>query len=306
MILVWGIPDDGPTAAVIDALAARAAPLVVADQRNVLDTEVELAVDGTVEGTLRCGDTTVDLAAVTAAYVRPYDARRLPTVERAGAQSAAWFHAVSVDDVLISFSEVTPAFVVNRPSAMASNGSKPFQSLWIGDLGFEVPETLVTTDPAAARDFWERHRDVVYKSVSGARSIVSRLRPEHLARLEHVTWCPTQFQEYVRGREYRVHVVGREVFACEIESDADDYRYAQQQGAEVAIRATELPSECADRCRKLAETLGLALAGLDLRQSDDGRWYCFEVNPSPGFTYYETATGQPIAAAIAGLLTEEA
>ena len=30
----------------------------------------------------------------------------------------------------------------------------------------------------------------------------------------------------------------------------------------------------------------------------------FEVNPSPGFTYYETNTGQPIAAAIASLLVD--
>jgi hypothetical protein len=30
--------------------------------------------------------------------------------------------------------------------------------------------------------------------------------------------------------------------------------------------------------------------------------YFFEVNPSPGFTYFEDVTGQPIAAAVARLL----
>ena len=50
----------------------------------------------------------------------------------------------------------------------------------------------------------------------------------------------------------------------------------------------------------------VALAALDLRRTPDGEWYCFEVNPSPGFTYYESNTGQPIAAAIAGLLTAAA
>jgi hypothetical protein len=49
--------------------------------------------------------------------------------------------------------------------------------------------------------------------------------------------------------------------------------------------------------------MDLPLAGIDLRRSRvDGEWYCFEVNPSPGFSYYEEATGLPIGAAIARLL----
>jgi hypothetical protein len=48
----------------------------------------------------------------------------------------------------------------------------------------------------------------------------------------------------------------------------------------------------------------LLAAGVDLRRTVDGRWYCFEVNPSPGFTYYQDATGQPLAEAMAELLAE--
>jgi hypothetical protein len=35
-------------------------------------------------------------------------------------------------------------------------------------LGFDVPDTLVTTDPLAALEFWEQHEAVIYKSVSGS------------------------------------------------------------------------------------------------------------------------------------------
>jgi D-alanine-D-alanine ligase-like ATP-grasp enzyme len=48
----------------------------------------------------------------------------------------------------------------------------------------------------------------------------------------------------------------------------------------------------------------LAVAGIDLRQNVDGDWYCFEVNPSPAFTYYQEATDQPISRAIARLLAD--
>ena len=50
----------------------------------------------------------------------------------------------------------------------------------------------------------------------------------------------------------------------------------------------------------------LHVAGIDLRRTPDGEWFCFEVNPSPAFLYYETATGLPIAAAIAQLLVNSA
>jgi glutathione synthase/RimK-type ligase-like ATP-grasp enzyme len=52
----------------------------------------------------------------------------------------------------------------------------------------------------------------------------------------------------------------------------------------------------------MAAAMGLALAGIDLRRTDKGEWFCFEVNPSPAFTYYEEATGQPITDAVARLL----
>jgi glutathione synthase/RimK-type ligase-like ATP-grasp enzyme len=67
-----------------------------------------------------------------------------------------------------------------------------------------------------------------------------------------------------------------------------------------------LPPEVEARCRDLSKRLRLPVAGIDLRRTPDGEWYCFEVNPSPGFTYYESKTGQPIAAAIAGLLAAAA
>ena len=38
------------------------------------------------------------------------------------------------------------------------------------------------------------------------------------------------------------------------------------------------------------------------RRTPADEWYCFEVNPSPGFTYFQAATQQPIAEAIADLL----
>jgi glutathione synthase/RimK-type ligase-like ATP-grasp enzyme len=185
---------------------------------------------------------------------------------------------------------------------MAANNSKPYQLALIAACGFAVPDTLVTTDAAAVRRFCRRHGTVIYKSVSGVRSIVSRLDAVGRDALADVANCPTQFQEYVPGSDMRVHVMGDALLATEIRSDADDYRYASRSGADVAMAPATLPEDVAEACRAMVRTMGLLVAGIDLRRTPAGAWFCFEVNPSPGFTYFEAAAGQPIAAAIADLL----
>jgi hypothetical protein len=303
VILLWGLYEDGPLSAVHEELERLGAPVMVVDQRQVLRSEIVLDVDDGVRGSVRVAGTETDLAGVSAAYVRPYDSWRIGAVARAGRNSAESRHALAFDDALWLWAELTPALVLNRPSAMASNGSKPRQAMAIAARGFGVPDTLITTDVDAVLAFQAVHGTVVYKSVSGVRSIVSRLTREQEAYLGDVASCPTQFQQLVPGVDYRVHVVGDEVYCARIDSEADDYRYGAKQGKAISFAPASLPDDWPERCRALAADLDFRLAGLDLRRTPDGEWYCFEVNPSPAFTYYDRF-GQGIATAVARLLAE--
>jgi glutathione synthase/RimK-type ligase-like ATP-grasp enzyme len=300
MILLWGVEEDGPLAAARAALGRRGAQLFFLDQRRASETEIELCTGADVEGEIRLGGERCDLAKVTGVYVRGDDSRLLAT--GAATDETLARHAQSLDETVAAFLDATLARVVNPFEAMATNGSKPYQLALIRAQGFSTPDTLIATEPAAVMEFLARHGELVYKSVSGVRSVVSRLSPDRLERLGDIRWCPTQFQEYVTGRDYRVHVVNDAIFACEIVSEADDYRYAARAGEEVELKATAIPPLLAERCRALAAALGLVVAGIDLRLTPSGEWFCFEVNPSPAFTYYESATGLPIADAIAALL----
>jgi glutathione synthase/RimK-type ligase-like ATP-grasp enzyme len=298
VILLWGLRGDDPLDDVARELRRTRRPHVWIDQRAVLATHVALDAGG-CSGWADTPGASFALEDISALYIRGYDAHQLAVVREGGDDAQA--HVRAIDAALWCFADVAPIVVLNRPSAMNSNNSKPFQAHAIRDY-FLVPQTLITTDPDAAHAFWERHGAIIYKSVSGQRSIVTRLLPSDVERLDDLRWCPTQLQEYVRGRDYRVHIVDRLVFATEVLSSADDYRYAARQGADCELRACELPANVAERSVALAHTLGLPLAGVDLRRTPDGRWYCFEVNPSPCFSYYERHTGQPMTAAVAALL----
>lgn len=298
MILLWGLASEAPLAAVADRLRELGAPVALLDQRAVRDTTLRLGFGPRIDGELIVDGLCLDLTSVTSVYLRPYDSRRLGPVAAAGPDSTLWRHAVELDDALISWCELTPALAVNRPAAMSSNESKPYQAGLIAAAGLLTPDTLITNDPEQADAFWTEHRDVIYKSCSGVRSVVQRFNPAARERLRNLRWCPTQFQRRIAGVDYRMHIVGEEVFACRIESEADDYRY--DGGAKIV--ACTLDPGLVRRCQKLSRHLGLLVAGVDLRESPDGAWYCFEVNPSPGFSYFQARTGQPIDRAIAELL----
>ena len=98
------------------------------------------------------------------------------------------------------------------------------------------------------------------------------------------------------------YVVGERGFACAVHSDASDYRYAASQGATTEISEFDISDTAGQRVVALVRGLGLRLAGVDFRVTPEGNWVCFEVNPSPGFPYYEGATNHNIAAAIANEL----
>lgn len=300
MILLCGIPSETPLALVADRLETMGTPYRMLSQRRCLDSTIEFAVDSAISGRLVLDGETIPLEQCTGIYLRIMDDAALPEIRDEPPESPRRAKARAWHEALNTWCEIAPGRVVNRSSTMGSNASKPYQSQVIMSQGFRIPETLVTSDPEAVAEFRARHGRVVFKSMSGVRSIVRELDDDDLRRLDAIRWCPVQFQAFVPGENVRVHVVGEEIFATAIRSEATDYRYAQRQVGEAAeLVPTTLDDESAEHCVALARALDLPFAGIDLKITPEGDAYCFEVNPSPGYSYYEQSTGQEISLAVA-------
>jgi glutathione synthase/RimK-type ligase-like ATP-grasp enzyme len=300
MILLCGIPSETPLAMVAKELDALGIPYRTFNQRKAGQCRFEWEVkSGAVDGTFQLPGESLRLSEVKGVYLRLMDDRLLPELKDEPEASPQRRHARGLHDALFRWCEVARARVVNRSEPQGSNSSKPYQAQLIARYGFLVPETLITNDPEQARVFHARHGKVIYKSISGIRSIVKILDEVDLARLDQIRWCPVQFQAFVPGTNIRVHTIGGQAFATAIESDVTDYRYAKSQGSSAELRAVELPARVTERCLLLAAGLDLAFAGIDLKITPEGDVYCFEVNPCPAYSYYEANTGQPIARAVA-------
>jgi glutathione synthase/RimK-type ligase-like ATP-grasp enzyme len=306
MILLCGIPSEPPLRRVAEAAEALGIPYVMFNQREAQHSEMHLEVrGGRASGALRIREADWPLEGFAGVFVRLMDNQDLPESRRgrdAFAAREASHKSLLLHEALLQWLELADCRVLNRASAMRSNMSKPFQAQCIARAGFQTPATLVTNDPAEVRRFLEHHKRVIYKSVSSIRSIVKRLDGAKLNDLNKVRHLPTQFQAFVPGTNVRVHVVGERVFATVIVSDAVDYRYAGRDGLDVEMAAVELPPEIEERCVQLSRMLDLPLCGIDLKRTPEGSYFCFEVNPSPAYSYYQEYSGQDIATAIARYL----
>jgi RimK-like ATP-grasp domain len=302
MILLCGLPSEAPLAMVAGALDDLGVPYQMFNQRRFTEARLDVYIQNQgLSGRLCLQGQELPLDALNGVYNRMIDDRALPEVRDLPPDHPDRLRCRRLHDALLQWMEITPARVINRLAAMASNSSKPYQMQLIRQHGFAIPETLITNDPELARQFYNQFGNVIYKSASGVRSIVASLKPEDFTRLERIRWCPTQFQAQLTGENLRVHVIGEQVFGTRIRTSAVDYRYAGRQGSSVALESVGLDDHLAQRCSDLARSLGLAFAGIDLMLTDD-KLYCFEVNPNPGFSYFENMTGQPIARAVAEYL----
>lgn len=306
MILFAGIPSEPPLALAIESAVRRGIAHVVLNQRQLAFCDLEVRWrGGEAGGALWAGEKSWDLREFGGAYARTVEPESLPerhATRRARPDPHETERAAFFDDAFHDWLDAAPGRIANRPSAMASNASKPFQAQLIAAHGFLTPPTLVTNEPGEVREFHARHGRVVFKSISSVRSIVREWRPGGRDRLDRLALLPTQFQALVPGQNVRVHVAGDAVFASAIRSEALDYRYAEREGASLSMETLALPASVEDRCVAMTRALGLVLSGIDLKLTPSGEWYCFEVNTSPGYSYFQEHTGQPIADALVSCL----
>ena len=193
---------------------------------------------------------------------------------------------------------------------------KPGQLELAAALGFTVPATLITNDPAELARFYEAHGgDVIGKLATPAvfwtepRVAVRYTQPVALADLGYamsmLRYAPMLFQARVdKAREVRVTVVGDEVFAAEIETQRNARTRVDSRTdfARTHYDVHALPAEVAERCRAITRASGLLFSTIDLVVTPDGGYVFLELNPNGQYAWIEDRTGLPITEAIAELL----
>lgn len=222
-----------------------------------------------------------------------------------------------IRELYVHFSDVV---WVSDYHAIRRANYKGLQQETASKLGFRIPETISTSDSAAAKAFVEEHDATIVKSLAVAFPNTSKGEPtmfysRKVYRGENFDFsglhlAPSIFQEAIdHDLDIRVTVVGRKAFATAIyASEVDeswslrDWRPAYFYG-KLDIQAYSLPKPLEKKCIELVQCLGLKYGAIDLLRDKRGHYWFLENNANGEWAFVEYNTGQPIGKALAALLS---
>jgi predicted ATP-grasp superfamily ATP-dependent carboligase len=250
----------------------------------------------------------VDLTTVNAVWWRrPQEFRLSPDVTD---HQHYLFAVAEAREVFGGLSGLLDAYWMNVPERDDLAHRKVFQMRMAQRLGIAMPNTLVTNSPANARAFIEKHgaEATVFKPFRGTPSAWRETRlvgAGELAVLDSVRYAPVIFQEYVEGNDIRITVVGKHIFAAEIDITDGDYPVDFRMNYEtLKMSPIELPEKTVSAIRSLMERLGLVYGAIDFRRTPEGQYIFLEINPAGQWLFVEKHTGQKITNAVAETLLE--
>ena len=203
---------------------------------------------------------------------------------------------------------------MNHPAKTYLAECKPYQLRVAARLGFTVPPTRIGNDLAGIRSA-QLGDPLIVKSLDtvliheGSDCLFTYSTASDIASWhdEDLSSAPALCQEFIRDKtDLRVTVVGSNIFAVRIEEGGrgieGDWRVRPRD--QVQFVPIDLSEECARLCLRLAETLGLPFAAIDLLEAGDERKIVFvEVNPT-GEWGWLVRCGLPIDMAIADWLAK--
>lgn len=214
------------------------------------------------------------------------------------------------------FSLFEDAFWVSDNFAIKRASSKPYQLKIAARLGFNIPDTLATSSPAAAAAFIGAHPVTIVKSMAAVFPVINgggsffpatKIMQGQHANLQGLSLAPAIFQQAVDAQaDVRVTVVGNHVFAAIIEDSGDDSQVRDwrmgHSNNKNHFNEYELPARLKKLCVELVGELGLVYGAIDLVIDKKGKAWFLEINPNGQWAFIEEETALPIGKAIARLL----
>lgn len=209
------------------------------------------------------------------------------------------------------------ALWINSLTSMHRARIKLQQIFLAQEINFNVPATLITNKPSEAIAFFDEHKLICNKSIDEPNfSIDGRLYP-YLTKLvktrddieksfEGISSCPTLFQQYIdKAFDIRVIVLGKQIFAFEIHSQADelskiDFRGKSPDNLEHKLH--QLPDDISNKILEFMKRQGLVYSAFDFVYSRDNNYYFIENNCNGQWLWLELLTGVKISDTLIELL----
>lgn len=204
---------------------------------------------------------------------------------------------------------------LNSPYSMQKAQAKLAQLAIARELGFEIPETVVSNnwqqiDEALKTDdiIVKMSRGLLYEGDGIKTLYTTRLTPDIQRSIRSMFPFPAIYQQYApKHREWRVTVVGDEVFDAAIYTSPeakDDWR-VHQLTDKVTFKKETIRDDIHKLCAKYLGHFGLTYGAFDFIEDADGKITFLECNSNGQFRWLEELLDIPISDAIVDSLIKK-
>lgn len=207
--------------------------------------------------------------------------------------------------------------IMSAPEAIVRAESKVAQLALARAVGLAIPATCVSNDPARVRAFASGYDRLVckpvrsgwYRDAQGEWSIyTNEVTPDLLDDSHALSLTPCIFQELIpKACDVRVTVVGKRVFAAEIDSQSDEAAridWRRTSNPDLPHRRAALPEPLARVLLELMRRLGLRFGAIDFVLTPDGQYVFLEVNPNGQWLWLDDKLELGITRAVADWLCD--
>lgn len=265
----------------------------------------------------RSAESFVSLDRVQRVWFRRHRLPQLPSdMERAHAdyclRESQWF----VRGILLSLANrLSPDSWMSDPFDVQRAESKTLQLSVAKSLGLACPDTLISNDPDAIREFFDQQDcNVVAKPLRmgyfdygelQTAAYTTVLSSADLADAEALLAAPVIYQRHLPKRcDVRVTVVDGTIYSAAIHSQKVASAKVDWRRADVELEHTvhPLPKDLADASLRLMSALRLKFGAIDFVLTPEGDYYFLEINPSGQWLWLEDKLGFPITDRIASWL----
>lgn len=203
---------------------------------------------------------------------------------------------------------------INYPYNNRIADNKLLQLQIAKEIGFNVPDTIVTNDYSKVAQFVKKHesKKIVYKTIShpfisetkeSFRSVFTSVIDISPKLSNSIALAPCLFQEYIdKAYEIRITVIQNQVFAARIFSQDHlstkiDWRRDQPK-IQLKHEIEKIDTILEQSCIKLVKKLNLIFGTIDMIVTPTGQYVFLEINPNGQWLWIELMLGVKISDAL--------
>lgn len=203
---------------------------------------------------------------------------------------------------------------MGHPLKDKKNSSRLLQLKTAAEIGFKIPETIISRNIKELKKFINIHGKVAVKPIhirgfsekmSWTPYFTEVIDKNSLNNIDEKILGSTYnyLQKYIaKKREWRVTIVGDLIFPCVLDSQnsnggQEDWRKINYEL--IKHYHEELPESINKYILEYVNKLNMPFGAMDLIESSDGQWYFLECNPNGQWLWIQHLTNLPISNAIA-------